>query len=104
MNEIESLLNEADEIVKAFKDLELYKKYKILKKNVENDAHLRQIKTDREKLQPTIKFLKGAKKDEAMKICKELQIEYDNSPLVINYLNAKNELLDLIRILTETIF
>jgi hypothetical protein len=53
-------------------------------------------------LQSTIKLLNGSKRDEVMKVCKELQIEYDNNPLVINYLTAKEEVLKLIEPLTET--
>jgi cell fate (sporulation/competence/biofilm development) regulator YlbF (YheA/YmcA/DUF963 family) len=69
---------------------------------VENDEYLIKIKTQREKLQSTIKLLNGSKRDEVMKVCKELQIEYDNNPLVINYLTAKEEVLKLIEPLTET--
>ncbi len=49
-----------------------------------------------------IVLLSGPKRDEVMKVTKELQIEYDNHPLVINYLTAKEEVLKFIEPLTET--
>lgn len=101
MNEIEELKKEAQNLISDFKGLEIVKRYHLLKRTLEEDVHLNEIRIQREKLQSSIKLLKNDKKDEAIKICKELQIEYDNSPLVINYRCIKEELLDLIKPLTE---
>ncbi|MCR4697922.1 MAG: YlbF family regulator [Bacilli bacterium] len=102
MSEIEELTLQAEKLLADFTSLDAVKRYKELKAAVENDEYLIKIKTQREKLQSTIKLLNGSKRDEVMKVCKELQIEYDNNPLVINYLTAKEEVLKLIEPLTET--
>ncbi len=102
MNEIEELTAQADKLLQDFSSLPIVKRYKELKAAVENDEHLIKIKTQRQKLQSSIRLLQGAKRDEVMKVCKELQIEYDNNPLVINYLTTKEEVLKLIEPLTET--
>lgn len=102
MSEIEELTLQAEKLFSDFKSLACVKRYKELKRAVESDEYLIKIKTQREKLQSTIKLLSGPKRDEVMKVTKELQIEYDNHPLVINYLTAKEEVLKFIEPLTET--
>ena len=102
MSEIVELTLQAEKLLADFTSLDAVKRYKELKAAVENDEYLIKIKTQREKLQSTIKLLSGPKRDEVMKVTKELQIEYDNNPLVINYLTAKEEDLKLIEPLTET--
>jgi cell fate (sporulation/competence/biofilm development) regulator YmcA (YheA/YmcA/DUF963 family) len=102
MTEMDDLYLEAEKILQDYASLDTVRKYQLAKEALENNTHLTQIRMQRERLQHSIRLLKDDKKDEAMKACKELQIEYDNDPLVINYLTLKEEVLKLIEPLTET--
>lgn len=101
MTEIETLNKKVDDLIKDFKSLPTVINYLNLKQALQEDEYLSKICEQRKKLQSSIKYLKNEKKDEAMKACKELQIEYENSPLYINYISAKEEVLKLIEPLTE---
>lgn len=98
----EELYSETESLIEQFRLLDSVKQYKGLKKALRGDKRLNGIEADRKRLQANIKFLKNAKKDECMKICKELQIEYDNDPLVINYRESKAEIDDILSILTDS--
>lgn len=98
----EELYSETESLIEQFRLLDSVKQCKELKKALRDDKRLNEIETDRKRLQANIKFLKDAKKDECMKICKELQIEYDNDPLVINYRESKAEIDDILSILTDS--
>lgn len=102
MNEIDGLNQKAEDLLSDFKSLDIVKRYQSVATSLKEDERLQKLKHDREKLQASIKYLKNEKKDEALKACKEMQIEYDNDPLVINYLSLKEEILELIKPLTET--
>lgn len=103
MNE-EELLLEALSLSESFQELDIVKRYLICKKNISENKYLNEILDERIKLQKTIKDLKDEKKDECIKKCKELQIEYDNNPLVINYKELKNEIFELLKPITEQEF
>lgn len=100
MTEIE-LLKEADTLIEEFKSLELVKEYQRVKVAIDSDLHLKEIEEQRKRLQSSIKYLKDAKKDECIKAAKELQIEYDNNPLVINYRTLKAEIMNLLSVLSS---
>lgn len=103
MSEIDEITLQAEKLLEDFSRLDTVRRYHALLKAVEEDTHLSSIKKQRESLQSSIRFLKNEKKDEAIKACKELQIEYDNDPLVINMRQQKEEVLKLIEPLTETV-
>ena len=99
----EEILSEIDSFVFDFKNLEIVKHYQVVKEAVKNDAHLNSIEEQRKILQKGIKYMKDAKKDECIKACKELQIEYDNDPLVINYKALKAEIYQLLSYLNDLV-
>ncbi len=99
----EEILSEIDSFVFDFKNLEIVKRYQVVKEAVKNDAHLNSIEEQRKILQKGIKYMKDAKKDECIKACKELQIEYDNDPLVINYKALKAEIYQLLSYLNDLV-
>ncbi len=103
MNEIEDLTSKAMKLLEDFSGLDVVRRYHELLKAVEEDTRLSSLKKQRESLQSSIRYLKDEKKDEAIKACKEMQIEYDNDPLVINMRQQKEEILKLIEPLTETL-
>lgn len=99
----EEILSEIDSFVFDFKTLDIVKRYQVVKEAVKNDAHLNSIEEQRKILQKGIKYMKDAKKDECIKACKELQIEYDNDPLVINYKALKDEIYQLLSYLNDLV-
>ncbi len=99
----EEILTEIDSFVFDFKNLDIVKRYQVVKEAVKNDAHLNSIEEQRKILQKGIKYMKDAKKDECIKACKELQIEYDNDPLVINYKALKDEIYQLLSYLNDLV-
>lgn len=101
MSDIENLSSKVDSLIDDFLSTDAYKRYRILKDELDNDEYLSSLLKKREELQSSIKYLKDEKKDEAISICKKIQIEYENSPLYINFITAKEELLELIKPLTE---
>ncbi len=94
---------EIDAFLADFNDLDVVKRYKIIKDALKEDQHLKEIEEKRTILQKGIKYMKDAKKDECIKACKELQIEYENDPLVINYKALKEEVLSLLSYLNDLI-
>lgn len=102
MTELESLYEKADSLIASFHCLPVVRRYQELSLAIAKDEHLTKIKKQRETLQASLRYLKNEKKDEAIKACKQLQIEYDNDPLIINFLSLKEEILKLTEPLTET--
>lgn len=98
----EELYQEVDKLLLDFSSLALTKRYQIAKKALAEDQHLQQIDQQRKKLQHGIRYLPDDKKHDRILACKKLQEEYDNHPLVINYRQLKEEVLQLIKPLTET--
>lgn len=99
----DEILSEIDSFVDDFKNLDIVKRYQVVKDAVKNDAHLNSIEEQRKILQKGIKYMKDAKKDECIKACKELSIEYDNDPLVINYKSLKEEVFQLLSYLNDLV-
>ncbi len=99
----DEILFEIDSFLDDFKNLDIVKRYQVVKEAVKNDAHLNSIEEQRKILQKGIKYMKDAKKDECIKACKELSIEYDNDPLVINYKSLKEEVFQLLSYLNDLV-
>ena len=97
------LLAEVDNLLAAFQELPLLKRYQALDKAVKESERLNRIKSQRETIQKGIKYLKDYKKDEAIKACKELQIAYDEDPLVVNRNALREELTALLSPLEEIV-
>ena len=100
----EELLLEIDSFVAAFSELKVVKKYKVYKEAVKNDERLNSLIEDRAKLQKDLKYLQNEKKDECIKLCKELQIEHDNDPLYVAYQSYHKMVMDLLLPLREENF
>ncbi len=102
MTEIESLYQKANQLLKDFSSLEIVSRYHFLKNALKEDSHLQEIKKTREDFQSKLKYISSEKKDEVLSLCKRLDIEYRNDPLVINLLSTKEEIDEIIKPLTET--
>ncbi len=99
----EEIQKEIDGFLACFQELDIVKRYRIVKEAVKEDKHLKELEEKRTILQKGIKYMKDAKKDECIKACKELQIEYENNPLVINYKSLKEDILSLLSYLNDLV-
>lgn len=102
MSEIEDLYKKADRLLNDFSSLDIVQRYHFLNQELEQDIHLQEIKKTREDFQSKLKYISSDKKDEVLSLCKRLDIEYKNDPLVINLLSVKEEINEIIKPLTET--
>ncbi len=102
MTELETLDAQIDSLVENFRELDLVKQYHALKKALEEDASLNELQQKRKKLQSSLRFFSGNTYTEALNTCKQLQKEYESSPLYVNFMTCKEEVLKLIEPLTET--
>ena len=100
----EELLKRADELVASFCELDVVKRYREVKKTLAQNKRLCSLQQERKAIQSHLKEIKTLEKDALIKRCKELQIEYDNDPLVINYKHLKEEVFALIQPLEEAGF
>lgn len=97
MTEKEQLEQEVDNLIEDFHNLDLYKRYLALKKAVEEDKHLKDLKKNEEDIKKSLKFLKNKEKQDAIQKAKAYLEEYNSSELVINYNAVKNEILLLVK-------
>jgi len=102
MSEENDLTIEAKKLVSDFQDTVAYKSYQQLLKSQESNARLLKLDKDRKDLQSKIKYLSPEKQKEAIKLCKELNDEYNNDPLIVNLRQAKEEVLNLLYPLNNT--
>ncbi len=97
----EELIEEAIKLASDFKRVECLKKYRILKKSVEEDEYLKALERQVDELK------KEARRDSENRVfllqkAREMDKEYKEDPKVVN-LNAKREELDyLLSPLTES--
>lgn len=102
MRETEELIALTDKLYQDYMSLDAVKEYIRLRDALKDNKRLNDLKDERSRLQKDIRYLKNEKKDECMKACKELQIAYDEDPLVVNYKSAYLKALSLLRMLDET--
>lgn len=96
MNETEKLKKEAFLLANDFSTLDLYKKYLIIKEEIEKDAELSKLKKEKDFLQKNLKNYHGKEKEEAFKLARELNDEYECSPLIINFNSIKKQLEEIL--------
>lgn len=96
MNDIEKLKEDAFHLVNDFYSLDLYKKYLIIKEEIEKDLELTKLKKEKDFLQKNLKNYHGKEKKEAFKLARELNDEYDYSPLITNFNSIKKQLEELL--------
>ena len=96
MNEIDKLKEKAYLLVNDFSSLDLYKKYLTIKDEIEKDEELNKLKKEKDFLQKNLKNYHGKEKEEAFKLAKHLNDEYDSSPLIVNFNSIKKQLEELL--------
>lgn len=90
------LVTKANHLVSSFEKLDLYIEFMKVKNAVLNNQYLTKLNNDRLTIQKNLKFYQGKKKEEALNLARELDNEYNSSPLITNYLNLKKEIEDLL--------
>ena len=104
MREEEELLSKADQLVSDFTKTDTYLLYKKLKQEVDSNERLNHLIESRKALQKGLRYRDNEKKRAALKAAKDLQDEFDNDPLVINYKHLREEVFALIQPLEEAGF
>lgn len=102
MKETEDLCQRIDALFDDFLTVDCVKTYLALSQAVFRDPKLTELKRKREEMQKSLRFLSNEKKDECIKMCKELQIAYDEDPLVVNCRSAYQEVLSLLDPISQT--
>ncbi len=90
----EDIKSKVEEIVSDFQSLDVYKFFIAAKNEIENSERLNNIQKEIKEKKAQIKLLVNDKEKlmEHIAHIKELEEEYDNDPLVINYNYYKDEL------------
>lgn len=96
MNDIDKLKEDAFLLANDFFSLDLYKKYLIIKEEIEKDVELNKLKKEKDFIQKNLKNFHGKEKEEAFKLAKQLNDEYDCMPLIINFNSIKKQLEELL--------
>lgn len=96
MTEKERLLNEAKQLIEDYHSLDLYKRYLSLRKAVLESKELSDLYQKQDSLKRSAKFLSGDEKKECLKKAKEYYDSYRSSPLYVNYLQCKEELIKIV--------
>lgn len=98
---IEDCQKEAEKLLEDFRNLGLVKRYQAAKKSLEENERLSLLKKEREDLQHSLRFFTGEEKKEGFEKARELEKQYQEDPLVINYETLKEEVYQLLAPLTE---
>jgi len=90
----EDIKSKVEEIIADFQSLDIYKFFVAAKNEIDNSERLNNLKKDIKEKKAQIKLLVNDKEKLKKHIAhiKELEEEYDNDPLVINYNYYKDEL------------
>ena len=85
-----------DELISSFYDLDKYKTFISLKKEIANNKELNELSNLISIKKEELKKLKGEEKKRSLIELKEYDKKYNDNPLVINYKALKLELIELI--------
>ncbi|MFA6830542.1 MAG: YlbF family regulator [Bacilli bacterium] len=96
MTEKEELIQQAIQLTDDFKSLPLYQRYLSLKEALKNDQRLSDLLKEYELLKGSLKFLSGDEKKKTLEKAQGLFKTYEEDPLVVNFRQAKYDLLLLI--------
>ncbi len=95
------LLDKIDNLLRDFRELSETRRYLALKKAVEEDRRLALLLEESRALQKKARLLPTPNKEAMLEKAKSLYREYEEDPLVVNLRSCKEELLDLLRPLSD---
>lgn len=95
------LINKANRLSKEFQNLEEYKEYKKIEKAISKNKRLKYLSEEIEKKKKSLPLLGKKVQLQTLIEIKKLKDEYDSHPLVVNYKQLKNQLIELLKPLTD---
>ncbi len=97
----DELINKANILSKEFQNLDEYKEYKKIEKAISKNKRLNYLSKEIEKKKKSLPLLGRKVQLQVLVEIKKLKDEYDSHPLVVNYNQLKNQLIELIKPLTD---
>ena len=97
----DELINKANILSKEFQNLDEYKEYKKIEKAISKNKRLNYLSKEIEKKKKSLPLLGRKVQLQVLVEIKKLKDEYDSHPLVVNYYQLKNQLIELIKPLTD---
>lgn len=97
----DELINKANFLSKEFQNLDEYKEYKKIEKAISKNKRLNYLSKEIEKKKKSLPLLGRKVQLQVLVEIKKLKDEYDSHPLVVNYYQLKNQLIELIKPLTD---
>lgn len=97
----EELILQAKNLVKEFHNLEEFKQYEKIKKAISKNKRLKFLSSEIKKHKDNLPLLGKQVQLKTLVKIKELKDEYDSHPLVVNYNQLKNQLIELLTPLTD---
>lgn len=97
----DELINKANILSKGFQNLDEYKEYKKIEKAISKNKRLNYLSKEIEKKKKSLPLLGRKVQLQVLVEIKKLKDEYDSHPLVVNYNQLKNQLIELIKPLTD---
>lgn len=97
----EEIIIQANNLVKEFHNLEEFKQYQKIKKAIAKNKRLKFLSSEIQKNKDKLPLQGKQVQLKTLIKIKELKKEYDSHPLVVNYNQLKNQLIELLEPLTD---
>ena len=94
------LIKKAEELVNMFSHLDIFRRYLMMKNELENDAYLLKLKEDIKKIKNNLHLLKADQRKIYLTLLKKME-EYNSYPLMCNFNSLKKQLQDMVLPFTQ---
>ena len=95
------LIKKAEELVNMFSHLDIFRRYLMMKNELENDAYLLKLKEDIKKIKNNLHLLKADQRKIYLSLLKKMEEEYNSYPLMCNFSSLKKQLQDMVLPFTQ---
>ena len=95
------LIKKAEELVNMFSHLDIFRRYLMMKNELENDAYLLKLKEDIKKIKNNLHLLKADQRKIYLSLLKKMEEEYSSYPLMCNFNSLKKQLQDMVLPFTQ---
>ena len=95
------LIKKAEELVNMFSHLDIFRRYLMMKNELENDAYLLKLKEDIKKIKNNLHLLKADQRKIYLTLLKKMEEEYKSYPLMCNFNSLKKQLQDMVLPFTQ---
>ena len=95
------LIKKAEELVNMFSHLDIFRRYLMMKNELENDAYILKLKEDIKKIKNNLHLLKADQRKIYLTLLKKMEEEYNSYPLMCNFNSLKKQLQDMVLPFTQ---